>query len=778
MSPGARLLGLMCLAATWWPASAAANGTPDERLTLTTSAGRVVVESSPIRLSFFDRTGRVVLRQVGVRPAAPRRLPPTDDPEPFAVELKPDRAVYAPFTFEVGSERLVQWNAGLWTGNMLFARRSGVVHRATRMLSARRSGTALKLRLATTDRRRRLLVTIAPDRGGAVRVRARTSRRAGVMAMADSFASPAGEGFHGFGGRHGTTDKRGQKLYGWTEQENLGGRSTLTQTQLLPQLTADWSDFTLDELGGLRDVPDVLPGGYERYMVPNGQNAAYYPQAQFVSSRGYGFLLNRTELVRWRMANDRRDAWQVHASTAELDYTVALGPGAGRAAGGLTAITGRHRLPPAWAQGPTLWRAVQVPALPGLPAAETAATYRAKIERDLADIARYDPPITAYAFEGWALLDDLDYVRDVIRRLRERGIRAILYHRAYVSDDALATQPPGDSEEVRRLGLEARNARGEPYVFGSNGGAPGTLLDFTNPRTVRWWRKRLELSLELGAQGFMQDFGEQVQAGMRFHDGSTGRTMHNRYPVLWHRISRRIVDRWAERHPKRGPVWFFTRSGYSGRPGSAAYEMGTFPGDETTEWSAGSGLRSLAPDMLNRAVGGAFGYTADIGGYIDSLAGPPNEELFNRWSEWTALTPYFRLHNSASTGTRMPWFYGPATLERWKRMAGLHQRALPYIRRLWREGRRTGIPPTRPMWLAAPEVPRAGRDQQWLLGPDVLVAPVVVEGATSRRVWFPRGCWRSPANGRRYRGGGSATVAAPLGELPYFIRCGTRPFGS
>ena len=66
-----------------------------------------------MRLTFFDRTGRVVLRQVGGRPAAPRRLPSTDDPEPFAVELKPDRALYAPFTFEVGRERLVQWNAGL-----------------------------------------------------------------------------------------------------------------------------------------------------------------------------------------------------------------------------------------------------------------------------------------------------------------------------------------------------------------------------------------------------------------------------------------------------------------------------------------------------------------------------------------------------------------------------------------------------------------------------------------------------------------------------------------
>jgi alpha-glucosidase (family GH31 glycosyl hydrolase) len=205
--------------------------------------------------------------------------------------------------------------------------------------------------------------------------------------------------------------------------------------------------------------------------------------------------------------------------------------------------------------------------------------------------------------------------------------------------------------------------------------------------------------------------------------------------------------------------------------------MANFPGDETVDWSAGSGLRSLAPDMLSRAVGGAFGFTTDIGGYTDVVAGATTEELFNRWSEWSALTPYFRVHNSASAGTRMPWSYGPRALARWKANAALHRRATPLIRRLWRAGRRTGMPPTRPLWLSAPEAPGArSESQQWLLGPDVLVAPVVREGARSRTVSFPRGCWRRPSGGRRFRGPARATVKAPLGRVPYFFRCATRPF--
>jgi alpha-glucosidase (family GH31 glycosyl hydrolase) len=63
-----------------------------------------------------------------------------------------------------------------------------------------------------------------------------------------------------------------------------------------------------------------------------------------------------------------------------------------------------------------------------------------------------------------------------------------------------------------------------------------------------------------------------------------------------------------------------------------------------------------------------------------------------------------------------------------------------------------------------------------MLGPDVLVAPVVEEGATSRRVYFPRGCWRLRGAGRRGCGPRFVTVAAPLGSLPYFVRAGVKPF--
>lgn len=768
------LLAIAAATGTVAPAGAAVK-VGGKRIVVSNGRSRAVIQRAPFRLVF--RCGRrTSLRELRVRASTtPAPLPSTDDPEPFALERHSDNSVYAPLVYEVGAEQHEQWQNGLWTGNTLFDQRSGTVYAATRVISVRRLRAGVRLVLATTEARRRLIAQIETDRARGLRVRVRPSSPVGVISMGDSFAAVPGEAFHGFGGTHGTTDKRAEKLYSDVVQENLGGAETLLPGfGLFPQLVTTGTSHSIAELGGV-PTPSELPGGFERYMFPNGMNAAYYPQAEFVSSRGYGFLLNQTLRSRWRMANDRPDAWQVQASGGGLDYTVFPARGRRGAIRHLTAVTGHHRLPPSWAEGPTLSRAVQSPALPGLPATETPASYRAKIEQDLADISRYHLHISGYGFEGWGRLD-LGYVRSVIARLHAMGIRAILYVRAYVSDDALATQPPGDFEETKRLGLVATTAGGAPYEFGGNGGSPATLLDFTKPATVAWWRRRLLLLVGMGADGFMQDFGEQVQDGMHFSDGSSGAAMHNRYPVLFHRSSRRILDRWAAKHPKRGPIWFFTRAGYSGRPGSAAYEMGNFPGDETVDWGAASGLRSLAPDMLNRAVGGAFGFTTDIGGYIDTLTGPPSEELYDRWTEWAALTPYFRVHNSSVNGVRMPWAYGDATLARWKAMAELHERALPLIRALWRKGRRTGMPITRPLWLAAPEAPAFGRNEEWLLGSDVLVAPVVTEGESSQTVALPRGCWVHEPSGQRFSGPGGVTVPAPLGALPYFFRCGTHPF--
>jgi len=731
------------------PAASAAVRIGHERIVVTSSAGRVAIVRRPFSLVFRRRGhGAPVLSEVANTGQSPLVVPPTPSPTPIGQDRETRPTLYAPLVFTVGAARDFQYPGAQWNGNELSGTEAGTQYSAREVTSVQRSGAGVRLVVSTSDPSGRVLsVSVAPVRGGSFTVRVRPSPAEGVATMGDAFASPAGEAFHGFGGRHNALDQRGQDFYNWVEQQNVGA-------------------------GGFDPLVSPVPGsGGHGYLFPNGPTAAYYVQSQFVS-RGYGFLLDRDEISRWRLASDRPNAWTVSAAAPALDYVVAPGRPLD-AMRRLTALTGRQAVPPAWALGPMLDRLVRFPD-------EGAKSYQSEVEDDLRHIRAGDIRVTGYRIEGWHYYDgDPGALRSVIRRLHALGVHALVYFRAFETQGRSGTGDASAYDEAVQRGYAARTPSGQPYVFPSNFNTPAVLLDFTNPATVRSWQRRLRQALDLGADGFMQDFGEQVQVDMRFHDGSTGARMHNRYPVLFHRATRRVLDRYRREHTGRR-LFFYTRAGYSGTPGAARYEQSNFPGDETTDWSRSSGLASLTTDMLNRAVGGAYGFNTDVGGYFDIGPYPKTtKELFIRWAEWAALSPVMRLHGAISTGTHTPWSFDAQTVRVYRSLSRLHERARPLIARLWRAADRTGIPPTRPLWLSEPGDPAAAaQDQEWLLGPDVLVAPVVAEGATKRSVYFPRGCWKRPSGGERHRGPGSATVSAPLTRLPYFFRCGTRPFAA
>ncbi len=728
-----------CVAALLAAPAAAEVRITRDRVVVSAPRARAVVDLHPFGLRIEDAHGRTVLREVANTNQAPLPTPPTTDPVPPGTDNRHTPTLYAPLGFLVGSEVVHQYDGGLWGGNPLAGERAGVQYSAREARAAKRTRKGARLVVSTSDPSGRTLgLAITAVGCCAIQVAATPHPQVGVATIGDSFASDRREGFFGFGGRHDALDQHGNVFSSFVEEENANGLS-------------DWG-----------------VGGNGLSLFPNGPTAAYYPQAQFVSSRRYGFLLSQPQLARFKLDADRPDAWNVSASAPELRYVVAPGRPR-RAIRTLTGLTGRQRVPPRWALGPMFDRLVRN-------FGETEADYEANLRADLRNLRRYRLPLTAYRIEGWGLpggnrglvlpsVVSPALQRHVIAALRRRGIHPLVYLRPWIEPD---------SRPVRK-GWVATDSSGQPYYTTGTAGQRFALLDFTNPAAVRYWRRVVAMALDTGADGFMADFGEEVLFAMRFADGETGRTMHNRYLNLYAKATRGALDRYRRAHPHRR-LWFFTRAGYSGRPGAAAYEGGNFPGDETTDWTHSSGLKSLTADMLNRAIGGAFGFGTDIGGYFDYTTPPTTKSLFLRWAEWAALSPVFRLHGSGRTGTHAPWTYDAQTVRVYRRLSRLHLRAVPLIMRLWRRAARTGIPPTRPLWLESPSDPRARRaDQEWMLGRDLLVAPVVDPGASSRSVYFPRGCWRAPRGGRTYRGPGSATVAAPLTRLPRFNRCGTHP---
>jgi len=105
-------------------------------------------------------------------------------------------------------------------------------------------------------------------------------------------------------------------------------------------------------------------------------------------------------------------------------------------------------------------------------------------------------------------------------------------------------------------------------------------------------------------------------------------------------------------------------------------------------------------------------------------------------------------------------------------MLRLRERLRPYIHTHLREGERTGIPLMRPLLLAFPDDKAAWEvEDQYMFGPDILVAPVTEFGARQRRVYLPAGAdWTHTDSGRRHPGGGHVTVDAPLESIPLFVR--------
>ena len=721
-----------------WPSSASARVAIGKgRIVVSGAEATAVIHRAPFGLRIENRGGRSVLREV----AGPSSLStaPADDPIAPGFDSPTVPTLYAPLSFLVGSEAIEQYDGGFWGGNLRSGRRSGTQYAARAVHRVKRVGNGVRMVVATSDpSRRRLLVRVAPLRCCAIRVNVRAHPSSGVATIGDSFASGRGEGFFGFGGRHNALDQHGNTFSSFIQEENVDG------------------------------LTGVGEGGGGTSLYPNGPAAAYYPQPQFISSRGYGFLLDQPEVARFQLDDQNPSAWNVSASAGQLRYVVAPGKGP-RAIRALTEITGRQPVPPRWGLGPMLDRLVKN-------FGETDEDYQSNVQADLDNIARYRLPLTAYRIEGWGFPGGNDGLAlhtytspaeqaQVIDTLRARGIHPLVYLRPWVTPDSGAAAN----------GWVATHADGSPYLTSGTTGQPIALLDFTDPGAVRFWGREVAKALDLGADGFMQDFGEEVLFGMHFQNGESGTSMHNRYLVLYAKATRGAINRYERKHPKRH-IWFFTRAGYSGRPGSAAYESANFPGDETTDWTHSSGLASSTPDMLNRAVGGAYGFGTDIGGYFDLTTPPTTKELFLRWAEWAALSPVFRLHGAGPTGTHTPWSFDAETVQVYNGLSKLHLKAVPLILRLWKKAARTGVPPTRPLWLAYPSDPAArSQDQEWLLGPDLLVAPVVGQGASTRSVYFPRGCWRDPVRGRRYRGPRSAIVQAPVNELPRFFRCGKHP---
>lgn len=191
-------------------------------------------------------------------------------------------------------------------------------------------------------------------------------------------------------------------------------------------------------------------------------------------------------------------------------------------------------------------------------------------------------------------------------------------------------------------------------------------------------------------------------------------------------------------------------------------EIGYTPGE-----SAATGLSAVSHDIGGFNNDGTQAKGAEPG----STKLP--DDLYARWVQLGTFQPIDRLHSNHSD--RLPWQYGTAAKTSAEKFLSLREALVPYTYTLAEEARRTGVPVTRPAYLAYPEEQDAYATAggEYLYGSDVLVAPVATPGTTAvTSVWFPPGRWTDWFTGRTYQGGTTQKVTTDLNSMPVFVKAG------
>ena len=395
------------------------------------------------------------------------------------------------------------------------------------------------------------------------------------------------------------------------------------------------------------------------------------------------------------------------------------------------------------------------------------------------------------------VLDEVNYpdwaeLRDEVRR--RDGTRMLTYVNPFLMD---ARGAKGALyREAKENGYMVRTVSGSVYRLGTEPGVSYGLIDLTNPDAARWIEDVIvDMARDVGASGWMADFGEYLPFDCALHSGEQPVAVHNRYPEDWAALNRRALRRAglaSESEGGDGEGVFWSRSASTMTP---AHSPLMWLGDQLTGWDAHDGMKSAVLGMLQGGLSGLALSHSDVGGYTATPGQHRTPELLARWMELSALSDaVFRTHQgNRPSHNAQPWDT-PELLEHLRAFTRLHQLLAPYRAELMREAAATGLPVTRPLLMHYASDPTASRlATQFLVGRDILAAPVMDRGTARVHVYLPPGdewtdAWttqRTPAQPSGFGGdiadapegaeagqGAWLTADAPLGWPAVFVRKG------
>ncbi|MDE6692510.1 MAG: DUF5110 domain-containing protein [Muribaculaceae bacterium] len=290
----------------------------------------------------------------------------------------------------------------------------------------------------------------------------------------------------------------------------------------------------------------------------------------------------------------------------------------------------------------------------------------------------------------------------------------------------------------------------------------GGMFDMSNQDTRDWLAERYGSLTDMGVAGWWGDLGEpEVHPETGFHaNGLTARQYHNQYGNDWSKI---IHDLFKEKYPDRRLLTMMR----GGTTGLQRYSVFPWSTDVSRSWG---GLQPQVTIMLNSGLSG-LGYMGhDVGGFAVDPENPVDPELYVRWLQLGLFSPMLRTHAQHNAE---PYHY-PEYQDITLKLIRERYRWLPYNYTLAYENAIYGWPLVRPLNFYEPSTTVYDDiDDEYLWGSELLVAPVMQQGAVSRKVVFPRGRWVDYADpGKVYAGGSEISYPAPLDVMPLFVKAG------
>jgi alpha-glucosidase len=355
------------------------------------------------------------------------------------------------------------------------------------------------------------------------------------------------------------------------------------------------------------------------------------------------------------------------------------------------------------------------------------------------------------------------------------GGRVLVYVNPFLAD-----APGHDAmyREAAAKGYLIRRGDGAVYPVRNTDFHAG-MIDLSNPAARDWIKAILRETLigRLGSSGWMNDFGEALMLDAKLHGGADPWVWHNHYPTAWAEVSREAIE-----EAGRGEdITFFDRSGFTRSPGASTL---FWLGDQLQDWDQYDGIKTAVVGLLSGGVSGFSLLHSDTGGYVVmklSLDGRTlpliarTPELLMRWMELNAFTAVFRTHEGLDPPASAQFDTNAETMAHMLRFAKVYRGLGAYRKALVAEAAATGHPVVRHPFLHYPDDPTVrGLRYQFLLGPDLMVAPVLDPGRKAVEVYFPEGDdWTDLWTGADAGAAGEwLTLPAPLGRPAAFLRKG------